>query len=220
MVRESTKLRGKLEAEKLASLAARKREITAWDALVWAYANENVRAAGGIEPARRDYSTALAMQRWGETGVKASLDGWWSCHIDAVVIDARVKRLTDGRQYTLIARAAEARVPISPIPQLEETLPHPELVNTGRGKGPKVINHPTGRRPWYCPLVWEGPTPEERARAERLQASLHGVFLAVLDALIGIDGLERWSIKSRGLTNCDESLTSESRIHAVCPEVA
>lgn len=220
MVRESAKLRGKTEAERLASLAARKREITAWDALVWAYASENVRASGGIEPARRDYSTALAMQRWGETGVKASLDGWWSCHADAVMIDVRVGRLVSGWQYTRIARAAEKRVPVSPIPQLEDTLPHPEMHNTGRGNAPKVVRHPVSRREWFCPVVWEGPTPEERARAERLQASLHGVFLAVLDALIGIDGLEKWSIKSRGLTNCDESLTSESRIHAVCPEVA
>ena len=90
MVRERANLRGKPEPGKLASLAASKREITAWEALVWAYANENVRAAGGVDPGRRNYTTALAMQRWGETGVKASLDGWWSCHADAVMIDARV----------------------------------------------------------------------------------------------------------------------------------
>lgn len=220
MVRESAKPRGKPEAVKLPSLAASKREITAWGVLIWAYANENVRASGGIEPARRDYSTALAMQRWGETGVKASLDGWWSCHIDAVVIDAKVRDLVNGLQYTRIARAAEARVPISPIPQLEETVPHPEIVNTGRGNAPKVVRHPVSRREWYCPVIWEGPTPAERARAERLQASMHGVFIAVLDALIGMDRLEKWIVTSRGLTNCDESLTSESRIHAVCPEVA
>lgn len=199
-----------------------RRPITAWDALVWAYAHENVRAQGGVEPGMaKDYSTAHAMQRWSETGIKATVDGWWSCHPDAAMIDARVMRLVVDRwQYTRIARAAERRTPIGPVPVLPETLPLPEIVNTGRGNAPKVVNHPVSRRPWYCPVWWDGPSPEERARAERLQASLHRVFVGVLDALIGMRGLEKWSIKSRGLTNCDESLTKAGTIHEVRPTLA
>lgn len=180
--------------------------ITAWDALVWAFRTEHARAIGGAFVARKHRGPGIAQQQWELAGTKATIDGLWQGHEDAVAIDGLVKSVIDlyvrrgaGEVYVRIAQGAERAVPIAAKVILPDRRPVPVLVNTGRGLGPKVEITPAGRRPWFCPVDWEGPTEEERQAIERAHAVIHEVFLAVLDALQGL-ALARWTVTGRGLS--------------------
>jgi len=175
-----------------------RREISAWKALVWAYADENVRAAThcGSEPALY-CSNGLSLMRVGETGIGGgTINGLLEAHPDAWAIDNLVANWfdewPDWRQG--VALYAESRRP----PPAVEHLPRQRIVGPKlNGKGnPVQLYRDFGAKdhPYLCPLeIDEGYTAA--------QVEWHRQFLllfkAMLDVMEGLK-LERWRVRGRG----------------------
>lgn len=176
----------------------KRREITAWGALVWAYADENVRAAThcGSEPAFY-CSNGLSVMRVGETGVgRGAINGLLDAHPDAWAIDNLVANWFDDwpEWRNGVAVYAEGRRP----PPTVERLPRLRIVGpqlTAKGN-PVQLYRDYGAKdhPYLCPLeIEEGCTQRDVERHRQFLA----LFEAMLDVMSGLK-LERWKIVGRG----------------------
>lgn len=191
---------GKGTLKNLASLASQRadlrREITAWGALVWAYADQHVRAAThcGSEPALY-CSNGLALIRVGETGIGGgAINGLLEAHPDAWAIDNLVANWFD--------EWPEWRHGVAVYAEKRRPPPAAEQLTTFRICGPKYSakGHPVvlyndrgGRSAYLCVLdVEEGAT---EADVERHRAFL-AMFSALLEIMQGLK-LERWKISGR-----------------------
>lgn len=165
-----------------------KKVISAWRALVWAYADEAVRAAN----AHLGFKDQGQPRYWSE---KATVSGFLSAHPDAIALDATLQRSLDGYQYTRIARAAEQRVPIPATIDL----PPPRIVPVLNRRGnPSVLINPSSGRPWYCPVEIVGFTDQKARDLQEAQLAMHRVLLAVLDVVLAMP-FERWEVRGRGI---------------------
>ena len=174
-----------------------RREITAWRALVWAYADENVRAATHCGGESAQYcSNGLRMMRIGETGIgRGTINGLLDAHPDACAIDNLVANWFDEwpmwRQG--VAVYAEKRM-FPPSADLMQTFTIVGPVLNAKGR-PKEIWHTVGRKdhPYLCPLEVEGFPREEIERHRQFMA----LFDAMLEVMMGLK-LTRWRIVSKG----------------------
>lgn len=175
-----------------------KKTITAWRALVWAYADENVRAANAHLVYRDDGRSRYA----GYASEKATVSGYLAAHADAIAVDAMLKGGLDGYQYTRIARAAEQRVP---IPAKIE-LPPPRIIPVLNRRGrPDVLLNPASGKPWYCPVKIIGFGDAQARDLQSAQLAMHRIFVWVLDEVARMP-FERWVIRGRGIDSLGESL--------------
>lgn len=182
-----------------------RREITAWRLLVWAYADECVRAAtNGREQGPGVAASSAAVAYTSETGLaRGAINGLLNAHEDAWAIDDFVGRLwfaghAHGRDF--VASAAERRKPPVAADRLERLRAIPLL--NARG-APHLLYTDSGKRPYLCLLDWQGHSEAEIAAHD----ALHRLFVALLDVLPGLV-LSKWKVVGRGLTDCGESLTS------------
>ncbi|MEN6306025.1 MAG: hypothetical protein ABFD96_25090 [Armatimonadia bacterium] len=193
---------GKQTTQKLASLAAVKpdlrRKTTAWAALVWAYADQSVRAAThcGTEPAFY-CSNGLRLMRLGETGIgSGTINGMLEAHPDAWAIDNLVANWFDEwpEWRNGVAVYAEARKLPPRLHQLQRfQILGPQ--RTAKGN-PIQLYRDFGAKdhPYLCPLEIEDGCTE--ADVERHRQFL-ALFEALLDVMAGLK-LERWKIVGRG----------------------
>ena len=174
-----------------------RKETTAWKALVWAYADEHVRAAThcGGEPVQY-CSNGLRMMRVGETGIgRGSINGVLDVHEDAIQIDGLVARWFDQwpAWRNMVAVYAERK---SPPPRLEQLRPLRVVgpARDDRGK-PLFMWDTFGRRdnPIACVVRFEGCTPQQvKAHAEFL-----ALFEAMMDRMVEMT-FKKWKVVSRG----------------------
>lgn len=176
-----------------------RRETTAWDALVWAYYDQSVRAAThcGSEPAHY-CSNGLSMMRVGETGIgRGTINGLLEAHPDAWAIDNLVGNWFDEwpEWRNGVAIYAESRRP----PPAPEQLPRLRIVGplmTTKGN-PVHLYRDWGAKdhPFLCPLeIEEGCTEAQVQRHIQFLA----LFEAMLDVMKGLK-LDKWKIVAR---NC------------------
>lgn len=183
-------LSGKQIGKNPASPAAMLREprlITAWGALIWAYANESVRAANAHlnEPSKGRSSLDIAP--------RGTINGVWSCAADAIAIDKFVmQRLGEGAHYVRIAQAAERRVPLKPTADAEIGRYYPDT-----RAGSYHLVDPRTRRPFACKLRFEGLSADDVAALDRKARLLYDVFVALLDRMEG-EVFGRWRVFTRG----------------------
>lgn len=167
--------------------------ITAWKALVWAYADEHVRAATNSKGSWvRPGPSSVDL---GETGGSSGIAGFLEAHDDAVAIDGMVKAWFDfdGMQYHRLAFALERRArpprgcelqPLRLVPKLKVN-GTPEMVYNGYGRHDM---------PLYCLLEIEGYDDAAIAKAQEL----YDLFVALLDIMPGLK-LSKWRIVGQGL---------------------
>lgn len=214
MASESAVMGGKKTGAELASLASHKadlrRDITAWAALVWAYADEIVLAASSIGPSNF-IKDGPAMSGLGRERIGGgAINGWYEPHADARLIHAKLgdwfSHDTLGCQ--LVTWHAERRRHIPPtihLPRLKATPVYDRQGNVlvARRRSP-VSNRILFE---YCQVMFEGYAPALAERKEREWREFHEMFLAFLDVMAGFQ-LSKWRIKGRGLTSDTESLTT------------
>lgn len=175
-----------------------RRETTAWRALVWAYADEHVRAATNF-PRKDEQSYAsngLALMRLGETGIGGgAIHGLLEAHQDAFAIDALVAAWFEEwpEWRNGVAVYAERRR----LPPRPEDLPRFAIVGPERNaKGnPREIWNANGRKdyPFLCPLEVAGWHPAEIEK--------HAQFIVLFDELLVVMKglkLDKWVITSTG----------------------
>lgn len=173
-------------------------ETTAWKALVWAYADQNVRAAThcGSEPAYY-CSNGLAVMRMGETGIgRGAINGMLEAHPDSWAIDNLVANWFEEwpEWRNGVAVYAESRRP----PPQAQRLPRFRILGphlTAKGN-PVHIYRDWGAKdhPFLCPLdIEEGYTVKMIQRHIEFLA----LFEAMLDVMTGLK-LEKWKIIGRG----------------------
>jgi len=163
------------------------RLITAWGALIWAYANENVRAANGhlMKPSEGRGSLDISP--------RGSINGLWACDADAVAIDAFVgKGLGNGAHYVAVAQAAEDRVPLKPVADVEIGRFYPDTRH-----GSYHLLDPRTRRPVACKLRFDGLSADAVAAAHHKARLLYDVFAALLTRMDG-ERFGRWTIYGAG----------------------
>lgn len=176
--------------------------ITAWKALVWAYADECVRVATNSDYRRADLGYS-SVDLEGAGGSGGAINGFLEAHEDALAIDETVRAWFDfnGTYYHRLAVAAEKR---RPLPQACD-LPALRVVPERKVNGTiKIEYNSAGRHgtPHYCLVLYDGYTADELAKVQEL----HDLFIALLDIMPGLK-LGKWRITERGLTNGRESLT-------------
>lgn len=192
-----------------------KPEKTPWEALVWAYAEENVRAANGHHTVPM---IASALRRLGEGPgaafeARGALAGYLDCHADAAAIESVVKGVTaGGREFAwwelemvgdparLVSDVKRARVAaadihaeiaaaaearVMPPPEIAIEPPRAAPLYDRGSPHPYVAIHPRARRPWYCPVEWAGTMPNQAARQRARHEAVYAAFLDVLVALQG-----------------------------------
>ena len=213
MACESAVMGGKQTQEKLASLASHRadlrRNITAWGALVWSYADEIVLAASSIGPSRF-IGEGPAMSGIGRERIGGgAINGWYEPHADARQIHAKLGDWFshDGRGAQLVMWHAERR---REVPS-RIRLPRVKAVPVYDRNGDVLIQRrrsPLSNRLMteFCVLQFEGLDPAVADRKEREWREFHEMFLAFLDVMAGFQ-LSKWRITGRGLTSDTESLT-------------
>jgi hypothetical protein len=202
------KLGGKRNAARVSSPASQKMRISAWDALVWAYAHENVRAAGGFLSLKNDYFQGSGWDSSIEHHT-ATVRGYLQAHEDAVSIDAFVKVNSGPHHvYMAIYKAAERRAPVPAKLDLPTQKCVPVMVKRNGELVPKLIYPAKGRKePILCCLDIVGVPQDEIDKAQLRQAAIHTIFLSLLDVMEYRLPLTKWAIAGRGLTDGGESLT-------------
>lgn len=204
---------GKARAKALHSLASHspefRRETTAWSVLVWAYADEIVRAASSV--AGSNFPTPrLAQSSLGRECVSGGLiNGWYEPHRDARLIHAKLEEWfshNPGQGITVMSHA-ERRKHVPPkitvprvrvVPQLDRN--GDVLIQRHRAPGRgRVIAE-------YCLLDYKGTDARVAEQREAAWGEFHRMFVAFLDVMPGFP-LTRWKVTKRGLTNVEESLT-------------
>jgi hypothetical protein len=213
MACETAFMGGKANGGKLPSLASHKpdlrRDITAWGALVWAYADEIVLAASSMGGSNFP-SPSLAMSGLGRERISGGLiNGWYEPHQDAHTINAKLAEwfAHDGYALCQVMAHAERR---KQLPR-EITLPRVKALPVYDRQGNVLIErrraHRNGRViTEYCVLDYDGIDHREADRREQAWRDMHTMFLAFLDVMEGFE-LSKWKVKGRGLTSVCESLT-------------
>lgn len=170
--------------------------ITAWKALVWAYADECVRVAtnSDFRLANTGYSS---VDLEGAGGRGGAINGFLEAHEDALAIDETVRAWFDfdGMQYHRMAIAAEKRKPLLKASDLKPLRLVPEYRVNGTIKM-EYRNQGKHAEPHYCWVIYEGHTAEELSKAQQL----YDLFVALLDVMPGLK-LRKWRVCERGLTN-------------------
>lgn len=174
-----------------------RREITAWRALVWAYRDENVRAATNSTEAARLADTGFAQCSMDSDRISGGLiNGHLEAHADAHVIDDLVKAWYDdglkaGRDA--LARCAETATPPVPASALPQLRFMPVLDRKGRIE---VWSARRGRDyvEYLCPVAVEGYSAAEIQRHHEFIC----LFVALLEVLRGAR-LQKWRITSPGI---------------------
>lgn len=173
--------------------------ITAWKALVWAYADEHVRAAGEEysyhSQAKETCSTGRLMNM-GVVQGGGAINGRLDCHEDALEIDALLRVWLDDINrafYPCLAKAVERR---QRVPRACELTPlHPVPVRRPNGAiKEEYKGHGRHDQASYCLVGWEGYTPEEMSAAQLL----YDLFIEFLDIMPGMK-LSKWRIAGRGI---------------------
>lgn len=173
--------------------------ISAWHALVWAYADECVRAAGeeyNHHATAKQTSSTGRLMNMGIVQGRGAINGRLDCHEDAVTIDVKLRAWLDEVNrnfYPCLAKAVERR---KRVPRAGELMPlHPVPVRRANGTIKEEYSR-MGRhdQPSYCLVEWEGYTLEELSAAQQL----YDLFIAFLDVLPGMK-LSKWLISERGL---------------------
>lgn len=186
-----------------------KRKITAWGALVWAYADEIVLAASSVGSAR--YVTegpsisGLGRERIGG----GAINGWYEPHQDARTIHAKLDEWFshDRHAAQLVMWHAERRREIPAAIHLPRVRAVPVYDRLGNVLIMRRRAHRKDRvAAEYCMLQFEGLDPAVADRKEREWREFHAMLVAFLDVMEGFD-LARWKIAGRGLTDVGESLT-------------
>lgn len=204
---------GKGNRQTLPSLASHKadlrRDITAWGALVWAYADEIVLAASNVGGSNFA-SPGLAMSGLGRERISGGLiNGWYEPHDDARVIHAKLSEWFNHDGYGLcqVMAHAERRQRLPREIRLPRVKVLPKFDRQGNVLIERRRAHRTGRvMTEYCVLEYEGIDPREADRREQAWRDMYQVFVAFLDVMQGFE-LRKWRVTSRGLTSVCESLT-------------
>jgi len=170
--------------------------ITAWKALVWAYADECVRVATNSDY-RLPNTGYSSVDLEGVGGTGGAINGFLEAHEDALAIDETVRAWFDfnGTYYHRLAIAAEKR---KPLPKAGE-LPPLHVVPEYRPNGALRIEYRSQGKhaePCYCLVTYDGYTADELAKVQEL----YDLFVALLDILPGLK-LRKWRVGARGLTN-------------------
>jgi hypothetical protein len=175
--------------------------ITAWHAIVWAYADEHVRAAGeeyNYHSEAKATSSTGRLMNMGIVQGRGAINGRLDCHEDALEIDAFLRVWLDDvdrSYYPGLVNAIENR---RRVPMARELVPlHAVPVRRPNGaikeEYTRLGSHAA---PSYCLVEWEGYTIEELAAAQEL----YDLFIAFLDIMPGLK-LSKWRIAERGLDN-------------------
>lgn len=196
-----------------------RRPITAWRALVWAYADEIVLAASNLGGG--DGRPGLAQSNVDRERVGGgTINGVYEPHADALLIHAKLTAWfgADGFGLAQVMAHAERRreMPASiSLPRLRAVpvfdrngnvlIERRRLPNRGR-----VLAE-------FCLLDYEGLDGAKAERREAHWRAAHGLLVAFLDVMPGF-ALSKWKVEGRGLTAVDESLTQGRMSCAVCPE--
>lgn len=173
--------------------------ITAWKALVWAYADEHVRAAGeeyNYHAQPKETSSTGRLMNMGVVQGRGAINGRLDCHEDALEIDATMRKWfegIDGAFYPALAKAVERRTRVARACELKPL--HPVPVRRANGSIKEEYTR-MGRHdaPSYCLVEWEGHTSEEMLQAQQL----YDLFIAFLDIMPGLN-LSKWLISERGI---------------------
>lgn len=176
--------------QKKAPKADLRREITPWRALVWAYRDEAVRAAGnqyrGVERA----TNGMALMRRGETGIGGGvINGFLEAHEDAIAIDGKLQAWCDkdDRLYMAIASAAES---MRPVPTADQ-VPRLRVLPILRANGAVKMEYRLGgdHRPYFCLVQYEGYSEAEVERVRHVHSMFDG-FLRIMPGF----ALCKWKI--------------------------
>lgn len=213
MAYETGFMGGKQMRRSLPSLASHneefRRETTAWGVLVWAYADEIVRAASSVGGSNFP-TPRLAQSSLGRECVSTGLiNGWYEPHRDARLIHAKLQDWFDHDpgQGIAVMSYAERRQLVPPSITVPRVRVVPQLDRNGNvliqrhrapGRG-RVIAE-------YCLLDYEGTDARIAEQREAAWVEFYRMFIAFLDVMPGFP-LTRWKITKRGLTNVEESLT-------------
>lgn len=167
--------------------------ITAWKALVWAYADEHVLVATNSEG--RLANTGYTSVNFGESSGSGAINGFLEAHDDAVAIDSMVRAWFDfdRNQYFALGKVLERRLRPPKGSELPPLRMVPKLKINGM---PEMVYKGTGRHdmPLWCWVVREGYDSDEVAKAQEL----YDVFVALLDIMPGLK-LSKWRIAGQGL---------------------
>lgn len=201
MAYAATSLGGKKSGAGLASPASQKadlrREITAWGALKWAYADEQVRAATHCNGEPALYcSNGLALVRVGETGIGGgTINGLLDAHPDAWAIDNLVANWFD--EWPEWRIGVEVYAEKRQLPPSVDRLPRLRIAGPKRNaKGNPIVlyNDRGGRSAYLCLLeIEEGCTGADVQR----HAAFLEMFKAMLEVMAGLK-LQRWKIVGTG----------------------
>lgn len=176
-----------------------RRPISAWAALVWAYAVEAVRAASNVTPSDTYAATGYAASRLGsDVNVGGLINGSLQADDDAVEIDRLVWAWFDGdgARRDRLARAAERREP----PPADVSLPafacRPVLKTNGK---PEMLYPISGKNePYLCLVSYDGVPPWEAQRIRAEAREFHALVVGLLDVMPGLR-LVKWKVEGRGL---------------------
>ena len=198
-------------------------QLSAWGAMLWAYRDQAVLAANQVRMADGDIKgSGLALERVAESGlvISATINGQLAAHEDAFAIDAFVRGyLSDetavrGRDshYVVITRSVSAGQAIRPV---RADLAKPELVVAKNEKGAPIKLYDHNRNLVGFKQEWrDGLTPELWQSMQAAQAAFHHLFQCLLDAMCG-KRFGSHSVKGRGLTGYEESLTTPPTIRVL-----
>lgn len=187
-----------------------RREISAWRVLVWAYADEIVRAASSVVGSNFP-SPGLAMSGLGRERIGSGLiNGWYEPHADARLIHAKLEEWFshDPRGGYVVMSHAERRCELPANISVPRVKVLPVLDRNGNIL---IQRHRSHRKAKviaeYCMIDYEGADPRVAEHRERAWRDLHSLFVAFLDVMPNFP-LSKWRVTSRGLTQGGESLTT------------
>lgn len=175
--------------------------ITAWHALVWAYADEHVRAAGeeySYHSQAKETSSTGRLMNMGVVQGRGAINGRLDCHEDALEIDVKLRAWLDEINkgfYPDVAKLVERRRRVPMACELPPLRLVPKLKLNGT---PEMVYNGYGRHdmPLWCWVVKEGYDAAEIAKAQEL----YDLFVAFLDIMPGLK-LSKWRIEGRGIDN-------------------
>lgn len=172
--------------------------ITAWKALVWAYADQHVRMATNNEG--RLAENGFSQMGYSDVGHgSGAINGWLDAHEDALLIDVKTRAwFSVGKNfYGSFAMAVERRrrpAQACELPPLH-AVPVRRVNGTIKEEYIRMGRHDT---PAYCLVDWEGCDAAELAAAQML----YDLFVAFLDIMPQLK-LSKWRIEGTGLDTSD-----------------
>jgi len=187
------------------------KQVTAWGAVVWTYADE-IAYAASTAPAGRWGGIGYVTSGLGRERIGAgAINGWYEPAADALLIHAKLTAwfAHDGEGLACVIRHAERRVAVPPVITVPRLRAVPVTDRRGEVLVKRLRAHRLARvQAEYCEVDFEGvPAGLADAREEAWRA-FHAMLVAFLDVMPGF-GLQRLRVEGRGLavdTVC-ESLT-------------